>query len=102
MLYKIDFTSIPWESPMKGVRCRTVRQGNKQIRLVEYTQEMEPHWCDKGHCGYILEGTFEITFDDRVDIFESGDGVFIPSGTPHRHMAKVLSDKVLAVFAEDL
>ena len=99
--YKIDFDSIPWEVPIAGLRARTVKQGGRQLRLVEYFPEMEPHWCDRGHCGYVLEGRFEIRFDSGTVVLEEGDGIFIPPGAEHRHMGRVLSDRVRVVFVED-
>ncbi len=101
MSYKIDFGSIPWETPMKGIRHKAMSQGDKQLRLVEYTKDLEPHWCEKGHIGYILEGRFEITFENERLVYNPGDGVFIPSGSEHKHMGRVLSDVVRVVFVEE-
>ena len=101
MEYKIDFESIPWETPMGGLRAKKKQQCGKQLRLVEYTKEMEPHWCEKGHIGYVLEGTFEIKFDKEVLVFNPGDGIFIPSGREHRHMGTALSDVVKVIFVEE-
>ncbi|MCP5102211.1 MAG: cupin domain-containing protein [bacterium] len=100
--YKVDFEGLNWETPMKGVRYKVKKQGDRQLRLVEYTREMEPHWCEKGHTGYILEGTFEIKFTNETLIFKPGDGVFIPSGAEHKHMAKVLTEVVVTIFVEDI
>ena len=102
MDYLVPFGKIPWKAAMTGVRCKIHKEGTRQLRLVEYTREMEAHWCEKAHFGYILEGEFEIQFPDRSHRFLAGDGVFIPPGHDHRHMAKVLSQRVLAVFAEDV
>jgi hypothetical protein len=33
---------------------------------------------------------------------EGGGGVFIPDGREHRHMGKVLTDTVTAIFVEDV
>jgi hypothetical protein len=100
--HKIDFESIPWTSPMKGVRQKIFKAGNRQLRLVEYSICMSEHWCEKGHIGYVLEGKMEIQFDDEACTYSSGDGIFIPEGKENRHMAKILSDTVTAVFIEDL
>jgi quercetin dioxygenase-like cupin family protein len=100
--YKVDFDTLAWESPMKGLRFKVSKQGSRQLRLVEYTKEMEPHWCEKGHSGIVLEGSFEITFDREVTVFNPGDGIFIPSGSQHRHMGKVLTDTVKVIFVEDI
>ncbi len=101
MTRKVDFETIAWESPMPGVRHKVKVVGTKKLRLVEYSAEMEPHWCSIGHTGQILSGTFEITFDDGTEIFEAGDGVIIPDGEEHRHMAKALTDTVQALFVEE-
>ncbi len=101
MHYRVDFESAPWDSPMPGVRHKVVEHGGRRLRLVEYTDEMEPHWCEKGHVGFILQGQFEIGFGDGTSVFGPGDGVFIPSGKEHRHMARVLSGPVRALFVED-
>ena len=100
--YKVDFGSLAWETPMEGLRFKVNKQGGRQLRLVEYTRDMPPHWCEKGHIGYVLEGQFEIKFEGEVAIFNPGDGIFIPSGAEHKHMGRVLSDMVRVVFVEDL
>ena len=58
--YKVDFYQLEWEQPVEGVNCKTKKYGNKQLRLVEYTKRMPPHWCEKGHYGFILAGELEI------------------------------------------
>lgn len=100
--YRVDFNAQPWEAPVDGLRCKAVKQGDRQLRLVEYTRNLEPHWCEKGHMGYVLEGRLEIEFEDQVLVFNPGDGIIIPSGWEHRHKGKVLTDVVRVVFVEDL
>ena len=100
--YRVDFKAIPWETPMGGLRFRAKRQAGKQLRVVEYTKEMEPHWCEKGHIGCVLEGQFEIRFETEVAVYNPGDGIFIPPGPEHKHMGIVLSDLVRVVFVEDV
>jgi quercetin dioxygenase-like cupin family protein len=99
--YKIDFGSIPWESPMQGLRYKASKQNGKQLRLVEYTRDMEPHWCEKGHIGYVLQGRFEIKYETEIHVYNPGDGICIPAGKEHRHMGRVLSETVSVVFVED-
>jgi mannose-6-phosphate isomerase-like protein (cupin superfamily) len=100
--YKVDFESIEWESPARGIRQKVFRGDSKQLRMVEYSKEMEPHWCNRGHYGGILQGRFEIEFEGGSAVFEAGDGLFIPEGEGHRHRARVMSEAVLALFVEDL
>jgi len=83
------------------MRHKVFEDGERRIRLVEYMPNMEPHWCPKGHFGYILDGRFEIEFDDRTEVFEMGDGVFIPNGEKRRHRARALSSSIRAAFMED-
>lgn len=99
--YRIEFELMRWEMVMEGVRQKAINEGGKRVRLVEYSKAMLPHWCEKGHYGYILHGRLEIEFKDGIRIFDEGDGVFIPAGRKHRHRAGVLSDLVRVVFVED-
>jgi quercetin dioxygenase-like cupin family protein len=100
--YKVDFNGVPWETPMPGVRFKVNKQSGKQLRFVEYTKDMPPHWCEKGHFGYVLEGQFEIAFTHKVEVFNTGDGVFIPAGPEHKHMGKALTDVVRVIFVEEV
>ncbi len=100
--YRIDFASLPWEPVTEGVRQKAVVHSGKKVRLVEYSRAMAPHWCTKGHYGYILQGRLEIEFGDAIRIFKKGDGVFIPDREEHRHRARVLSDRVRVLFVEDV
>ncbi len=99
--YRIAFDGLPWETPMAGVRFKARKQDGKQLRLVEYTREMEPHWCAKGHIGCVLEGRLEIAVNDETGVFEPGDGIFLPPGDAHKHMARVLTHRVRVFFVED-
>ena len=55
--YKVDFDTLEWESPFEGVRHKCLEQNGFCSRLVEYSKEMPPHWCEKGHLVYCLEGS---------------------------------------------
>lgn len=98
--YRLRFDDVEWESPIPGMRQKVLRTGDRRVRLVEYTADMEPHWCERGHAGYILEGKLETEFDDGVAVLSAGDGVLIPDGPEHRHRARVLGGPVRALFVE--
>lgn len=100
--YLVNFEKLDWETLIKGVKSKTYKHGGKQLRLVVYTKEMPPHWCKKGHYGLILEGEFEIEFENEKQIFRKGDGVFIPDGAEYKHRARALSDSVKVIFVEDV
>lgn len=87
---------------MPGLRHKVFEHGERRLRLVEYTEEMEPHWCENGHVGCVLAGCLEIEFAAETLAFSPGDGVFIPSGREHRHMGRVLSGPVRVLFVEEV
>ncbi len=102
-LCKIDFTSIPWETPADGVRFKAYKQDGKQVRLVEFTDKfIEADWCRKGHIVYILEGKLEVNFDGNVVVFSKGDGLFIPAGEKDKHIGRALTKVVKMIFVEDV
>jgi len=100
--YKAEFAKLEWESPVQGIRHKHLDQNNLRIRLVEYSQEMPLHWCEKGHCGYVIEGQLEIEFENSKIIYEPGDGIFIPDGADHRHRGRTLTEKALIFFIEKI
>jgi quercetin dioxygenase-like cupin family protein len=99
--YRINFKSMNWETHAAGVRMKVHRGDEMQLRLVEFGKEfVEPDWCKRGHIGYLLEGKLEVNFNGTLEIFEPGDGVFIPPGEEHKHVGRVLTDKVKLIFVE--
>ncbi len=103
MKYRIDFTGIPWEEPIKGLRFKATVQDGTRIRLAEFSKDfIEAEWCLKGHTGYLLEGSVEIDFNGEKIIFNQGDGIYIPPGEQSKHKTKVLSDKAVAILIEKI
>lgn len=100
MKYKVNFKDLNWEVPFQGIKHKYFDQENIRVRLVEYNQEMPPHWCEKSHYGYVLEGIFEIEFDDQKIRYERGDGLILPAGKEHRHKGRAVTEKVLIFFIE--
>ena len=98
--YKAEFDKLDWDSPLEGVRHKFIDQNNLRIRLVEYSKEMTPHWCEKGHYGYLIEGQLEIEYENGKIVYKPGDGIFIPDGSDHRHRGKALTERVLVFFIE--
>ena len=100
--YRVDFEAIDWESPIRGMRQKIHKFGRQQLRMVEYSRDLPPHWCEKGHIGYVLEGQMEIELAHECQVYSSGDGVFIPNGPEHKHKGKIISETVTIVFVEDV
>ncbi len=99
--YKVDFQELEWISLMKGVREKSIRQNGKTIRLVEYTKEMEIHWCERGHYGCVQAGSIKMEFEKETYIYIPGDYIFIPGGDEHKHRATPLTDKVKIMYIEN-
>jgi len=98
---RIRFAELPWEEPAEGARFKAFTRGGTKIRLVEFTNEfIEPDWCEKGHIGYVLEGTLDVSFPEGKVRLTSGDGVFILGGEPEKHKAFVIGQKVRLVLVE--
>ena len=98
----VNFADLDLENPLEGVKSKIYKYGDKQLRLVIYSEEMPLHWCGNGHYGYILDGKLKIEFQNEKIVYQTGDGVFIPGGQEHRHRAKVLSEFVKVIIIEDV
>jgi len=82
---RIDFQSLPWESPAPGIRFKAHVAEGKKIRLLEFTDLLfEKDWCLKGHLGYVLEGRMKIEFQGVLLEYKAGDGIFISEGEAHK------------------
>ena len=101
--YRINWDSLPWTTPMLGVRFKMHEQDGRKLRLAEFTREFkEPDWCRKGHIGYVLEGEGELQFSEQTVSLKAGDGIFIPAGEEHKHLLHVLGGRVRVVLVEEL
>lgn len=99
----INFGSLKWESALPGARFKTYREGARQIRLLEFSSDfVEPAWCEKGHIGYVLEGTLEVDFNGRVEVYPQGSGLFISAGSAAAHKARSVTPVVRLVLVEDV
>ncbi len=101
-MYKVDFDSLPWESPIDGVRFKAFEEAGRRIRLVEFEKGfVEPDWCLKGHIGYVLEGQIDVDFDGEIVHYSKGDGVFILKGGEHKHKATVVSEVTRLILVDE-
>ena len=99
----INFDSLPWQTTLPGARFKAYREEGKQIRLLEFSSDfVEPDWCEKGHVGFVLEGTLEVNFTGRVVVYPQGSGIFIPAGAATAHKARSITPIVSLVLVEDV
>ena len=100
---KIDFDALPWETPTPGARFKSFRDGGKLLRIVEFTSEfVEPHWCEKGHIGFVIEGELEIDFHGKLMRYPEGSGIYITAGPESDHKGRAVTPTVRLVLVEDL
>ena len=98
---RIPFESMEWQNAAPGLRFKVYRSGNKQMRLLEHSQEfIEPDWCVKAHSGLVLKGELEIDFHGRKVRFPEGSGLFIPAG--EKHKGRPITSSVLLFLVEDI
>lgn len=104
MDHLIVFDSMQWDSPAEGLRFKKFTEGNKQIRLVEFSEGFtEEEWCRTGHIGHVLDGAFSINYSGKTENYNKGDVIFIPDGDAHKHKAIVgKGEKVLLLLVETL
>jgi quercetin dioxygenase-like cupin family protein len=101
--FKVDFDALEWQQLLPGARAKVHRDGSKQLRLVEFTSEfVEPHWCEKGHIGFVVSGILEVDFRSQVIRYPEGAGIFIPPGASSGHKARSVTPVVRLVLVEDV
>jgi hypothetical protein len=98
----IIFDEVEWQSPLPGMRCKVFRDGARQLRLVEFSDDfVEPQLCDKAHVGLVLSGILEVDFSGRLVRFPEGSAISIPSGASHAHKARAVTRTVRLFLVED-
>ena len=99
----IDFDALPWHHPLHGARFKVHRDGARQIRLVEFTSDfVEPDLCTRGHIGYVLDGTLEVSFNGHRVTYPAGSGIFIAAGESSAHKARSVTASVRLVLVEEV
>ena len=101
--FRILFDELEWQSPSHGMRFKAFRDGNKQLRLLEFTSGfVEPDWCEKGHVGFVIQGELEIDFQGSNVCYPQGSGIFIPAGSASGHKARSITPVALLFLVEDV
>lgn len=101
--YKVVFDTMDWETPADGVRQKVFKQGDKSLRLLQFTRDLNhPEWCTVGHTGYVLDGTMEVVFEDQNITYKKGDGIIIPFGKRARHIPRAITDSVMLLLIDEV
>ena len=101
--HRILFDQIEWQTPHLGARFKVVRDGSRQVRLLELSDEfVEPQWCEKGHVGFVVSGELEVDFSGQVVRFPEGSALVIPAGAAHAHKARAVTPLVRLFLVEEV
>ncbi|PIB38425.1 hypothetical protein [Maribacter sp. 4G9] len=96
---RIHFRESEWEYPKKGVAQKVYSYGNRQLRLVRFEDCFRGEdWCQKGHIGYVLDGEMVIDFEDRLEHYKKGDGVWIEEGSGRSHSVFIEKNKFVELI----
>jgi hypothetical protein len=91
---RIDYKSLKWEIPNKGIKQKIFSKGNQKIRLLRFYDDfVEEDWCTKGHIGYVTHGAMTIDFNGEIISYKKGDGLWIESGDNSKHKASIAKGK---------
>ncbi len=101
--FRIDFDGKEWKTPFPGSRYKAYRSGDQLVRIAEFTPEFtEADWCEKGHIGYVIEGSMQIDCHGRIETLNAGDGIFIPPGEGTGHKVHALTPVVRLLLIEEI
>jgi mannose-6-phosphate isomerase-like protein (cupin superfamily) len=99
----VDFAKSEWISAGQGIRYKIFEKDGKTLRLMELSDAYcDSDWCKHGHISYIIDGEFNVKFEDHTENFIKGDTVFIPIGEEHKHIASVPKGKHLVMLSFEI
>ena len=97
----LRFSEIPWNEIAPGAREKAYQRSFNTVRLLHLAPGFEEvEWCRRQHIGFVLEGSFEIQFTNRIVRYQQGDGIAIPAGEGSKHRARV-GDEPVTMFLID-
>ena len=96
------FSNMEWQQVSEVAQQKLIDDGEKRVRLLKLeTGFQEQEWCNRGHTGYIIDGTLDMEYEDgRSEKYASGDPFLISSGEPHK--ARVVSGRVKLFLVDDM
>lgn len=93
---RVPFGSIPWEQGEHRLEKKKTLRG-RGVGLLEFAPGfVDPHWCERSHVMYVVQGTLELEFDEGFVTLSAGQCGVLDRGT--RHRAKNAGDEPVVVF----
>ena len=85
---KITLNDVEWDEQLPGIRLRSLAAPDGTTwNIVNYEPGAvrDDVWCEKGHRGFIFEGTMSYEYHDG-DTFsvDAGNGFIVNPGRAHR------------------
>jgi quercetin dioxygenase-like cupin family protein len=81
---RIPLPDLPWVQGIHPLERKKARP-QSPVTLLEFASGFEdPHWCSRGHAGYVLSGRFELLLEDGVETMAAGEAFWLDPGTRHR------------------
>ncbi len=85
----IGLDALEWDEQVAGIRLKTVpaADGSTWNRVTYVAGAVRDDvWCEKGHRGYVLDGTMSYEYQDDGETFsiQAGNGFIVSSGRAHR------------------
>jgi hypothetical protein len=98
----VHFENIEWASLGAGARCKRYVAGDQIVRLVEFSEGfLEEDYCQNGHAGYVIGGSFCIEYGGVIERYTMGDTFLIKKGEQDKHKAILgTGEKVLLLLFE--
>jgi hypothetical protein len=84
----IGLDALDWDEQLDGIRLKTVRAADGTTwNRVSYAASAVRHdvWCEKGHRGFVLDGTMSYEYQDGETFsISAGNGFIVSAGRAHR------------------
>jgi quercetin dioxygenase-like cupin family protein len=84
----IGLDAIEWDEQLAGIRLKTVTaaDGSTWNRVTyEPGAVRDDVWCEKGHRGFVLDGTMSYEYQDGETFsIPAGNGFIVSPGRAHR------------------
>ncbi len=97
----LRFAEIPWTEIAPGAREKAFQSNFKTVRLLQLSPGFEESdWCRRQHIGFVLAGSLEIRFANRVVVYQQGDGISIAAGEISQHRA-IVGEEPVTMFLID-
>src|SRR4051794_33801810 len=84
----VELDAVEWDEQLSGIRLKTLPAGDGTTwNRVTYAPGAvrDDVWCEKGHRGFVLEGSMSYEYQDGETFsITAGNGFIVSPGRAHR------------------